>query len=91
MEESFLGAFEGFDSAFDELFAAGRENLEPDIGGDGAGGFDEAAREVEVGLRGGGEGDFDFFVAKLAEHFEVCPFLFAVLGKSGRSACVLPV
>jgi hypothetical protein len=80
MENGFLCAFEGIDSAADEFFSAGRENLNRYIVRDYSGCLDQALSEVEVCLRCGGEGDFDFLVSELYEHLEVVPFLRAVHG-----------
>ena len=41
--------------------------------------FDYPPGEVEVCLRGGWEGYFDFFIAKFDKHLEVSEFLIAVL------------
>lgn len=52
MYDGFLCASEGLDCAADEILPAGGEDLEVDIVGNGAGGFDQAASKVEVGLGG---------------------------------------
>ena len=84
MHNGFLCAAEGFDGAADEVLTAGRKHLEPHIIGNGAGGFDQAAREVEIRLRSGREGDFDFLVADICEELEVPPLLVTVLEKKSE-------
>lgn len=79
MEDGLPGTLEGVDGAADELLATWREDLDPDVVGDYARCADEALCEVEVGLGGRREGDFDFLVAELDEHLEVGPFLLAIL------------
>lgn len=79
VDDGLLGALEGLDRSADEVLAAGGQDLQVDIVWYGAGGLDQTSGEVEVGLGGRGEGDFDLFVAEVAEHLEVGPFLVAIL------------
>jgi hypothetical protein len=85
MQDGLLCALERVDGAADELFPARRQDLQPDIVGYYAGGLNEALCEVEVGLRGRGEGHFDLLVAESCEHLEVHPLLLAVLHALARS------
>ncbi len=66
-----------FHRAPDEMFARLGEHLDADVVGDVAA-FDEAAHEVEFGLRGRREGDLDFLEADGAERPEHAHLLLAV-------------
>lgn len=79
MNKTLLGAAQGLDGTADEVLAAGRQDLQPNVVGDGAGGFDQAAGEVKVGLRCRGERDFNLLVAHVHEHLEVSPLLLSIL------------
>jgi hypothetical protein len=78
VDDGILGAGDGLDGALDQVGAAGGQDLDGHVVGDGAGGVDQAAGKVKVGLRGGGEGDFNFLEANLAQHLEEAPFLLSV-------------
>ena len=80
MQDGLLGALQALHRPLDQVLAAGRQDLQPDVVGDHARGVDELLCEVEVGVSRCREGDFDLFVAELGEHFEVGPLLVAVHG-----------
>lgn len=77
-------AAEGLDGAADQILAARGENLQPDIIGHCAGCLDEAAGKVKVDLRSRGEGNLNLLVSDVDEHFEVAPFLVAILKEKRR-------
>jgi hypothetical protein len=57
------------DGPADQVLASLRQHLDGDVVGDVVA-FDEQADEVEVGLRGGREGDLDLLETDLAERLE---------------------
>eukprot|EP01022_Parablepharisma_sp_SALTPOND_P029441 TRINITY_DN734_c3_g8_i1.p1 TRINITY_DN734_c3_g8~~TRINITY_DN734_c3_g8_i1.p1 ORF type:complete len:1015 (+),score=377.72 TRINITY_DN734_c3_g8_i1:1333-4377(+) len=69
VDDGFLGAFQGFDSAADQFFARLGQHDDGDVVGDAVF-FDQLAHKIEIGLRGRGEADFDFLQAGLQEQFE---------------------
>jgi hypothetical protein len=79
MNNGLFGSSHAVNCSGNQLWAARRQNLEPDIIGNGAGRFYKTTGKVKIGLRSRGKRDFNFLVAKLDELVEVNPFLVAVL------------
>ena len=69
VDDGLFGAFQGFEGAANEMFARLGEHFDGHAVGNVAF-FNEAAHEIEFGLRGGWEGDFDFLEADGAERLE---------------------
>lgn len=77
MDDGLFGALQGFNSPFNQVLTAGRQDLKPYIVGNRAWSLDQAPCEVKVGLGSGGEGDLDFLVTDVGKHLEVGPLLVA--------------
>lgn len=77
MDDGLSRAPDRFHRAPDEMFACLGQHLDTDVGGDVAT-FDEAAHEVEFGLRRRREGDLDFLEADGAERPEHAHLLLAI-------------
>lgn len=84
MEDGFLRAFQRLDSATNELFPAGRKDLQPDIIRSQVGRLNEASREVEICLRCGRKGNLNLLVAQLNELLEIDKLLLTVHGINER-------
>ena len=72
-------AVEGFEGSADEVFAGLDEDLDGNVFGDAIL-VDEGAEEIEFGIGGGGETDFDLFESDAAEEVEHLEFLGDVHG-----------
>ncbi len=69
MNDRPLGSPERLDGAFDQVLARLGEHLDGHVVGNPLL-FDQAADEIEVRLRGGGESDFDLFEAEAHQELE---------------------
>lgn len=89
VKDGLLGTLERLDCPADEVLTAWREHLQPDVIGDHARGLDEAAGEVKVRLRGGGERNLNLLVTNIDKHLEEAEFLVTIL--QNRSSARLSV
>ena len=69
MHDRAAGTLECFNGPTDQRFARRGEDFERNVMRNMAA-FDQLAHEVEIGLRGRGEGDLDFLEADIAEGLE---------------------
>src|SRR6185437_13794051 len=69
MQHDALGALDRLEGALNQFRAALRQHLDGDIVGHLAA-VDDGAHEIEIGLRGGGEGDLDLLEAHADEQVE---------------------
>ena len=87
MHDHVFGAFAGFEGAADQVFACLDEYLDGDVVGDAVA-FNDFAYKVEIGLGGGGEADFDLFVAHFDQQVEHASFAF---GRHRVDQCLVAV
>src|SRR3954465_2890970 len=81
---------EALEGTLDELFAALRQHLDPDVRGDQVL-FNELADEVEIGLRGSRKPDLDFLETDPEQHVPEPPLALGIHGIDERLIAVAQV
>ena len=90
MHDGLADALQRFEGACDQVLARLCQHLDGDVVGDPAT-LDQAAHEIEFGLRGGGKSDLDFLEADLQQHVVEAQLLFDPHGVGERLVAVAQV